>query len=710
MKPLRSRKAKGLLLGLAAGLVGLLLFWSGLFSDWENVTWDWRVRLLARPAPATAGIALIVLDQASLDWAKEELSLTWPWPRQVYAPLIELARDQKARVLALDVIFTEPSGIEGDDRLLADSFGLGLPVVASVVLGSGGGGVESWPPELAAKLPPSEGAAGWLESAAPETRADRVVLPIPELSAKANSLGNVGEIPDDDQVVRRAGLVRIFDGRPVPSLALSAYLAATGEGFRLEPGRLILGGRAIPLDSRGRAILNYRGGPGTHAKYSAAGVIQSALLLKEGKPAQLPPNAFTGRFLFFGFTAPGLHDLRASPLSAVHPGVAIQATVLDNLIMGDFIRPAPGWAAGAAVLLLGLLSGFLVVTAQGHRQTVMAFALFLPLPVVAGLAAYRLGMWWPVVGPEAAVALGLMGGVYLNYVTEGRQRRFIKTAFRHYLSPEVIEQILKDPGSLKLGGQRRELTILFSDLEGFTSISEGLDPAELTLLLNDYLSDMTEIILDEGGTLDKYEGDAIIAFWNAPLDQPDHAKRAVRAALGCQAALARRRAEFKERTGAELRARIGLHSGPVVVGNMGSHRRFDYTVLGDAANLASRLEGANKVFGTYIMVSEETWNRLEGEFRGRELGAIMVVGRKTPVRVFEPLGPTQDPAGEAGPDLPETMARGLEMCRRGDWAGAVEVFQSLPADPAARKYLDRCRELVENQDQTWDAVWRLDKK
>ena len=568
MKPLGSRKAKGLLLGLAAGLVGLLLFWFGLFSDWENVTWDWRVRLLARPAPATAGIALIVLDQASLDWAKEELSLTWPWPRQVYAPLIELARDQKARVLALDVIFTEPSAIEGDDRLLADSFGLGLPVVASVVLGSGGGGVESWPPELAAKLPPSEGAAGWLESAAPETRADRVVLPIPELSAKANSLGNVGEIPDDDQVVRRAGLVRIFDGRPVPSLALSAYLAATGEGFRLEPGRLILGGRSIPLDSRGRAILNYRGGPGTHAKYSAAGVIQSALLLKEGKPAQLPSDAFTDRFLFFGFTAPGLHDLRASPLSAVHPGVAIQATVLDNLIQNDFIRPAPGWAAGAAVLFLGLLSGFLVVTAQGHRQTVMAFALFLPLPVVAGLAAYRLGMWWPVVGPEAAVALGLMGGVYLNYVTEGRQRRFIKTAFRHYLSPEVIEQILKDPGSLKLGGQRRELTILFSDLEGFTSISEGLDPAELTLLLNDYLSDMTEIILDEGGTLDKYEGDAIIAFWNAPLDQPDHAKRAVRAALGCQAALARRRAEFKERTGARA---AGPDRPPQRPGGGGQH-------------------------------------------------------------------------------------------------------------------------------------------
>lgn len=250
------------------------------------------------------------------------------------------------------------------------------------------------------------------------------------------------------------------------------------------------------------------------------------------------------------------------------------------------------------------------------------------------------------------------------------------------------------------------MTILFSDLEGFTGISEGLDPTDLTLLLNDYLSDMTEIILDFGGTLDKYEGDAIIAFWNAPLDQPDHALRAVRAALKCQATLTRRRAEFKERAGAELKARIGVHTGPVVVGNMGSHRRFDYTVLGDAANLASRLEGANKVFGTYTMVSEVTWSQLDGKICGRELGSIRVVGRRTPVKVFEPLGLS----GETETDLPAKMAQGLELCRKGEWAAACERFDSLGRDPAAEKYARRCRELMGKQDETWDGIWRLDKK
>ncbi len=706
MRLLPTRTWNGIFLGLAAGAVCLGLWTLGLFDNWENVTWDWRVRLLAHRSPATERISLIVLDQASLDWAKKELSLSWPWPRQVYVPLIEQAGRSKARVLALDVIFTEPSPIQGDDEMLGKALQGGLPVTAAVILGSGSGGVKKWPDDLGSKLPQVEGMEKWLSGAGAETSADQAILPIPEVGLNSFSLGNVGETPDEDQVIRKVGLIRVFDGRAVPSLALSAFVAASGRKLRVEPGRLWIGGRAVPIDQNGRAIINYRGPPGAHAKYSAAGVIQSYLRFKEGKKAELPPEAFADKLLIFGFTAPGLHDLRASPVSPVYPGVEIQATVLDNLVMNDFIRPAPKAGVGAAVLVLGLLAGLIVVTAKRSVQTVLAFILFVPLPVVAGLTAYRLGMWWPIVGPEAAALLGLVGGVYFNYITEGRQRRFIKTAFKYYLSPQVIDQIMKDPASLKLGGQRRELTIFFSDLEGFTGISEGLDPTELTHLLNDYLSDMTEIILDEGGTLDKYEGDAIIAFWNAPLDQPDHAQRAVRAALRCQARLSRRRSEFRERTGAEMKARIGIHTGPVVVGNMGSHRRFDYTVLGDAANLASRLEGANKVFGTYTMVSEATWSHLEGRICGRELGSIRVVGRKNPVRVFEPLGLT----GEIETDLPVQMEKGLELCRKGRWAEARQRFESLGRDPAAEKYARRCRELVEKQDETWDGIWRLDRK
>ena len=252
--------------------------------------------------------------------------------------------------------------------------------------------------------------------------------------------------------------------------------------------------------------------------------------------------------------------------------------------------------------------------------------------------------------PLAAAVSALGIGGMLNYIAEGRQKHFLKAAFRRYLSPTVVDQLIRHPERLRLGGERRELTIFFSDLQGFSSFSERLSPEDLTHLLNDYLTDMTDIILEEGGTLDKYEGDAIIAFWGAPIEQPDHAVRAVRAAVRCQRRLAERRDEWAQRYGAVLKMRVGINTGPVVVGNMGSNQRFDYTILGDAANLASRLEGANKALGTYLMISESAWTATGGAFPGRELGALRVVGRHTPVRVWEATGlPGDPPPPDAAP-------------------------------------------------------------
>jgi len=257
-----------------------------------------------------------------------------------------------------------------------------------------------------------------------------------------------------------------------------------------------------------------------------------------------------------------------------------------------------------------------------------------------------------------------------------------------------------------LGGERRELSIFFSDLQGFSSISERLDPQDLTSLLNDYLSDMTDIILAEEGTVDKYEGDAIIAFWNAPLDQPDHALRACRAALQCQRRLQERSREFQERAGSAVRMRIGINTGVVVVGNMGSRQRFDYTVLGDAANLASRLEGANKAFGTGIMIAESTWVQTVGQIAGREIGLLRVVGRKTPVRVFEPVSSDSSFAG----DRLHLFERGLACCYENRWTDALEVFLALDDDPVAAVYGRHCRQLLEDPASTWDGVWNLTQK
>jgi adenylate cyclase len=331
---------------------------------------------------------------------------------------------------------------------------------------------------------------------------------------------------------------------------------------------------------------------------------------------------------------------------------------------------------------------------------------WLGVPILAGFAAYAKGQWWPVAAHETASALSLVGALAMNYWAEGRQKAFIKQAFRHYLSGDVIEKILRDPDHLQLGGEKRELTIMFTDLAGFSTFSERLGPVELTALLNDYLTEMTDIIMDEGGTLDKYEGDAIIAFWNAPLEQSDHATRACRAALRCQRRLAELRETFEKRTGAALHMRVGLNTGDVVVGNMGSRKRFNYTILGDAANLASRLEGANKAFGTEIMVAESTWQQVSGAFRGRPLADLRVVGRKTAVAVYELTGFAAEPEPAAW----STFTTGRTHFREGNFAAAKEAFEQLPDDPAAQHYARRCESLCGNRPEAWDGVWNLTEK
>ncbi|HOW98323.1 MAG TPA: adenylate/guanylate cyclase domain-containing protein, partial [Kiritimatiellia bacterium] len=384
----------------------------------------------------------------------------------------------------------------------------------------------------------------------------------------------------------------------------------------------------------------------------------------------------------------------------------IHTTMLDNLLAAQFVRDARPWMVWLATLLLALLSGVAVTLGRKAWQNVAAFVVFLPIPPLAGLAAYRAGVWWPVAVGEVAVLLAMVGAVVVNYATEGRQKAFIKSAFKFYLGETVIDQLLADPSRLSLGGEKRELTIFFSDIEKFSSFSERLDPTQLIGLLNEYLSEMGEIIKEEGGYLDKFIGDAIVAFWNAPVAQPDHAARACRAALRCQRRLAERRADWQEKYGAVVKMRIGINTGDVTVGNMGSRDRFNYTVLGDAANLASRLEGANKAFGTYFMVSESTWTGTGGAFAGRQLGRLTVVGRKQPVAVYEPAGLP----GETAPAWHADFERALKLFFEGRFGDALAVFEQLTDDPASRAYAERCRLYRANPPADWAGVWNLLEK
>jgi adenylate cyclase len=706
------KSIQSLIIGITGASLALSLWGLGWLDIWENKTWDWRASVMASPGKATDKIRLILLDQNSLDWAKSENGWTWPWPREIYSAIVNYCRRSGAKSLAFDVLFTEPSsyGVE-DDASLGRAISEYGHFAGAVFLGKTSGSETNWPSGVPAPEFNVLGLDKWLSLSNSEDMVfPRATIPVDALALNVAVLSNVHLDPDPDGIYRRVKLFCVFDGKILPSLGLGGYLAASVETqMQIEHSKLNVAGNSIPIDRRGSAILNYRGSSGTHKAYSAAAVLQSEIRILMGEtPTIQDKNAFKDKYVLFGFSAPGLFDLRSSPVDGVYPGVEIQATLLDNVLSGDFMREVPTWLTLLFVFILAVTCAISISIFSNPAGSVTVGAICFALPVLVAFASYHNGLWFPLAPSETAAALTIVLALVVNYATEGRQKRFIKNAFKQYLSPAVIEQLIQHPERLKLGGERRVLSIFFSDLQGFTAISEGLDPEDLTALLNDYLSVMTDIIHEEDGTVDKYEGDAIIAFWNAPLEVPEHAVRSVRAALRCQAVLADMRPGFKERIGKDMFMRIGINTGPAVVGNLGSHTRFDYTMLGDAVNLAARLEGANKEFGTYTMISQTTREMLKDTLPVRELARIAVVGRQVPVIVYEPMFAAEYAARK---DVLEAFRRGLEMFYKGNFSHAFEIFSRLQdVDSAAAAYAEKCRTMTDRQPKDWQGVWLMTRK
>ncbi len=641
----KSRKLMaGVLIGVVCALVARGLSWTWVVETAEHITWDARQQYLAEPVDPDLPIRIILLDEQSLEWARGGMGLSWQWPYEVYTPIIEFCRNSGAKAIAFDLQFTEPGRYgPADDQKLADAMAGASDFVAFVSPGDQTSTTTAWPTDIPRPPVQVEGLDSYVESnRVTGLTADTCVFPHALFAKSATMFGHIGI--DGDTAVRRVRPVLRFDGADLPMMGLAAYLVGTKQTqvkMQIEGNDLTVGDVTIPLGNDGRALLRYRKpdkaeNDHLYTSYSAAAVIQSQLRVLAGEEPSINTSEFEGCYVFFGLSAPGLYDIHSLPGREGVPGVEVHATVLDHLLNNDFLRDARQAWVLVFMLILSVTAGVAVVFTSGGVRLAIVWVVACVLPTVFGVAMFNNGVAWPIVGPTLCALLALLSATVFSLATEGKQRRFIKRAFGHYLSPTVIERVLADPSLLKLGGERREVTVMFIDLAGFTSIAEKLDAEVLSSLLNDYLSAMSEVILEEQGTLDKYQGDAVMAFWNAPLDQPDHALLACRAALRCKEKLVGMRRRWFEQTGGEPKIRIGIHTGTCVVGNMGSNQRFDYTVLGDTANLASRLEGVNKVFGTTALVSEEAWKAVEGRLSFRDVGRVAVVGRKEPVWVFEP--------------------------------------------------------------------------
>ena len=584
---------------LSAMAVALAVF--GLVAGLRMTRWfevvelkalDHLVRRYADPAKADSNLLLLAIDESSL-----EAFGRWPWPRDRYGYVVRYLKQAGAKAVVFDVMFFEPDeNAEEFDHSFADDLKAADNVFLPMLFQAE---PASIPPDV---QPRATVKARWLDAgqAQAETHAG-VKLPIPLLAQHARGLGAINLSADADGPTRRIPLLGQVDGSLVPHLpvAVARYLLGTDE-LLVRDGRMQIGGSSVPLDTDGNLLIEWHGSleQTYHArKYSIGRVLQAFAQQQRGEHPALDAALFKDKVVFIAGTAAGLYDLRVTPFSAATPGVLIHMAALDNLLHGQGLQAAPAWFSWATLLLLCLASAG---TFMLFRSYPVKFGVTMGLAVAYyGLVVHAFSgheRWLELVFPEVALAVTFGTAATVEYVTEGKQRRLMRAAFDKYMSSEVVEEIMRNPEGIKLGGEKKEISILFSDIAGFTTISEKMSPEDLVALLNRYLSAMTTIIkTTHRGNVNKYLGDGIMALFGAPLNDPKHASLACYAALDCQVELARLRDIWKQEGLPEIGARIGINSGPCIVGNMGSEERMEYTVTGDSVNLASRLEGRQQV-------------------------------------------------------------------------------------------------------------------
>ncbi|MCB9933709.1 MAG: adenylate/guanylate cyclase domain-containing protein [Planctomycetes bacterium] len=439
-----------------------------------------------------------------------------------------------------------------------------------------------------------------------------------------------------------------------------------------------------------------------------------------------PAEVLKDKIVIVAGTATGLLDRHDTPLDSNTPGTWVLATFIDNLKNNDFMRSTPAWLNWCITLLLTVLAVLGVKLAGRMRNGLVLTALLGVLVLVACWALFTQQVWFPVAAPLAGLALGFSNGALAKALTEGHQRRQRESFARQYMGKELVDHVIRNPGSLKLGGENRPMTMYFSDVAGFTTVTETLgpnNPERLVELLNIYLERMTDLMLSTGGVIDKYIGDAIMCFWGAPMAQEDHAARACRGALLCRSELQRMQPLFADAVrgvapqlikpdGSVLYARAGINSGIVTVGNMGSSKRFAYTVMGDAVNLAARLEPQCKEYGTDILIGEKTEELIRGEFTLRRIDLMVVKGKTQPVQVFELIGEKDPP--QFVRDLLQHFERGIDLFRDRQFEAALESFKHAAHHETAqdedeinpsRLYIERCESYLRNPPPPeWNGV------
>lgn len=657
-------RVRSSLIGAAAGLSFAALFavllqispsLFGLEWLWGD---HWVVQAAAERDPSSR-IAIITVNDKSIDSLAPFYGRP-PWTRELMARVVEEVERGGGRVIVFDILFGEENRNDpAGDRRFARALETMPAVLGSQTARTG--------PDL---VPDAWAETLWQSAGAPSIEPQRLTPPHPLFASGAATGTMRFRVEEGASVARRYGTLQpVPGGRWVPSLALAAAarLNDLPQEAEWQPGRgsswkFRAGEMEIPVDREGTFGIRWYGEkqksqPAVQengaTRLDQIGypvvdfdrVILASLAREDGSIPEEEIDAFVrqqfeGKAVFVGYTATGLFDLRATPLSPVTAGVEIHANALDNLLHSDVLRSAPPLLVIAAMILVAALFGALAYGIDSQAASAALFAVTVSAWLFAVPLALRRGIIFPAAAPALAITGTWIVLTVARYVAEQKRSSLLKGTFGRYVSPQVLDYLLENPDKVRLGGERRDLTILFSDIRGFTSISEASEPEEVVEMLNEYLTRMVEILLRHGGTLDKFIGDAVMGFWNAPTRIEDHPRRAVLCAIEMIEETARLRAAWEAEGKPALRIGIGLNTGEAVVGNIGSSRVFGYTVIGDAVNLASRLEGKNKDYGTGIIISESTKLRMGEGIPAFYLDEVQVKGKQQPVKIFEIRGQT----------------------------------------------------------------------
>ncbi|NUO82148.1 adenylate/guanylate cyclase domain-containing protein [candidate division KSB1 bacterium] len=700
LKPLlANRWVFGSGISLFAIILAIILSTRTVFENLELKSYDLRFSLRGTQALEDSNIVIVDIDDQSFF----ALKLNWPFPRPLYAKLIDNLTRAGARLILFDVTFTEPSQ---DDPRGDQELALAAARAQRVIF------------------------AGKLEEISLRNGSPYISLakPIPPLLKNAMAWASISITEDPDGFMRRYPLFASTETETVWSLAVQAYLSMADNRADLSTGKLRLNDKTVPAYIANTFLINFRGGAKTFPTYSFSDVLDDReFRLPEAKvetdsfdEAFLPSGVFKDKIVFIGASAEELQDNKLTPffsqggVQRKMPGVEVHAQALSTIARGDFIKRT---TFGLELLLMALCASvtmLFVLRVNALLATIFTLVEILLWLIVAQIFFTAMQLWLPVVAPLLGIVLSYFGNLAQTLVTERRERRRTRKVFEQYVSESIVNSILASGKEPKFGGEKLQLTVLFSDIRGFTTYCEKRAPEMVVQRLNEYLTLMTEVIFKHEGTLDKFVGDEIMALFGAPVYFENHAEKACETACAMITSLRELQKRWSAQNEDYFQIGIGINTGTMIVGNLGAQQRFDYTVIGDEVNLGARLEGANKQYATSIIISESTYKQVKKRAHARELDLVRVKGKKKPVKIYELRG--MEPLADIEEDLIiATYTQGLTLYKQRQWYSALREFNRVlryfPSDGPSRVYVERCLDYIAvPPPANWDGVYEFKTK